>query len=64
MQDMVIKNFSKNSHFVCFLQKEIEARGGWVWWGQKNKFGLHQSPNCHGVNTFSGIAKSLYMTKI
>ena len=32
--------------------------------GQKNKFGLYQSPTCHGVATFYGIAKSSFMTKI
>ena len=32
--------------------------------GQKNKFGFYQSPTCHGVTTFYGIAKSSFMTKI
>ena len=32
--------------------------------GPKNKFGLYQSPTCHGVTTFYRIAKSSFMTKI
>ena len=40
----------------------FKARGGVR--GQKNKFGLYQSPTCHGVTTFYGIAKSSFMTKI
>ena len=31
---------------------------------KKNKFGLYQSPTCHRVTTFYGIAKSSFMTKI
>ena len=41
----------------------VKARGGGSG-GQKNKFGLYQSPTCHGVTTFYGIAKSSFMTKI
>ena len=40
----------------------VKARGGVR--GQKNKFGLYQSPTCHGVTTFYGIAKSSFMMKI
>ena len=40
----------------------IKARGGDA--GSKNKFGLYQSPTCHGVTNFYGIAKSSFMTKI
>ena len=29
--------------------------------GQKNKFGLYQSPTCHGDTTFYGIAKSSFL---
>ena len=32
--------------------------------GQKNKFGLYQSPTCHRVTTIYRIAKSSFMTKI
>ena len=41
----------------------VKARGGGLG-GSKNKFGLYQSPTCHGVTTFYGIAKSSFMTKI
>ena len=40
----------------------LKARGGSG--VKKNKFGLYQSPTCHGVTTFYGIAKSSFMTKI
>ena len=42
--------------------RQIKARGGVR--GQKNKYGLYQSPICHGVTTFYGITKSSFMTKI
>ena len=41
------------------LRREGGVRGK-----KKNKFGLYQSPTCHGVTTFYGIAKSSFMTKI
>ena len=44
------------------VKSMIKARGGVR--GQKNKFGSYQSPTCHGVTTFYGIAKSSFMTKI
>ena len=42
----------------------IRLRRGGGFGGQKNKFGLYQSPTCHGVTTFYRIAKSSFMTKI
>ena len=32
--------------------------------GSKTKFGLYQSPTCHGVITFYRLAKSSFMTKM
>ena len=55
--DVSIDSFTK---FCEFLMLRREGGSG----GQINKFGLYQSPTCHGVTTFYGIAKSSFMTKI
>ena len=64
---MVNLNVTKRSLKVPKMHRKItilqfKARGGVQ--GQKNKFGLYQSPTCHEVTTFYGIAKPSFMTKI
>ena len=47
---------------VNLSRKVIQGERGGP--GSKKKFGLYQSPTCHGVTTFYGITKSSFMTKI
>ena len=47
-----------------FFKGDLKELGQEGVWGQKDKFCLYQSPTCHGVTTFYGIATSSFMTKI
>ena len=52
---------------ICYILRNLENMGlqgerGDP--GSKNKFGLYQSPTCHGVTTFYRLAKSLLTMKM
>ena len=42
---------------INFVHVVLRREGGVR--GQKNKFGLHQSPTCHGVTTFYRMTKMI-----